>query len=293
MRITHGKVAAITGAGSGIGRALALALAQRGCSLALGDIDSARLQETVHMAEALGAPVAAGVLDVSDRIAVFAWAEQCHAAHGNVNMIFNNAGVALSAMAESTRPEDFEWLMGINFWGVVNGTQAFMPLLRASGDGHVINISSLFGIMAMPANAAYNASKFAVRGFTEALRMELDMEGGPVSATCVHPGGVGTNIAMSARVDPALLARVGGDLQKHRERTTKMLQVTTPESAAQQILRGVEANAPRVLVGPDARKMDFWTRLLGAGYQKLVVKEVLKRRAQMAAEHSAEKVAGA
>ena len=286
MRITQGKVAAITGAGSGIGRALAMALARRGCSLALSDIDSVRLRETAGMAEVLGVRVTADALDVSDRDALFAWAEQCRAAHGGVNMIFNNAGVALSAMAESTSPVDFEWLMGINFWGVVHGTQAFMPHLRASGDGHVINISSLFGIMAMPSQSAYNASKFAVRGYTEALRMELDMEGAPVSATCIHPGGVGTNIAMAARIDPALLARIGGDIDKHRARTTKMLQVTTPDSAAQQILRGVETNARRVLVGPDARKMDFWTRLLGAGYQKLVMKEALKRRAQMADEQS-------
>ena len=286
MRITQGKVAAITGAGSGIGRALAMALARRGCSLALSDIDSARLRDTAGMAEVLGVRVTADVLDVSDRDALFAWAERCRAAHGGVNMIFNNTGVALSAMAESTSPVDFEWLMGINFWGVVHGTQAFMPHLRASGDGHVINISSLFGIMAMPSQSAYNASKFAVRGYTEALRMELDMERAPVSATCVHPGGVGTNIAMAARIDPALLARIGGDIDKHRARTTQMLQVTTPDSAAQQILRGVEKNARRVLVGPDARKMDFWTRLLGAAYQKLVVKEALKRRAQMADEQA-------
>jgi short-subunit dehydrogenase len=183
-------------------------------------------------------------------------------------------------MADSTHPADFEWLMGINFWGVVHGTQAFLPHLRASGDGHVINISSLFGLMAMPTQSAYNASKFAVRGYTEALRMELELAGDAVSATCVHPGGVGTNIAMAARIDDAVLRGSGMDAQQHRERASKMIQVTTPDSAAEQILRGIERNARRVLVGPDAWQMDFFTRLLGAGYQQLVLKRFRKMRAQ-------------
>ncbi|MRD46355.1 SDR family oxidoreductase [Caenimonas koreensis] len=287
MKITKAKVAAITGAGSGIGRALALELARRGCALALADINAARVQETASMAQALGAKAAADVLDVADRAAFIAWASKTRDAFGNVHMIFNNAGVALSASAEHTTPADFEWLMGINFWGVINGTQAFLPHLRASGQGHIVNISSLFGIMAMPGSSAYNASKFAVRGYTEALRMELELEGAPVSVTCVHPGGVGTNIARAARMDPAMVAKNGGDEQRQREFMSKLLQVTTPESAALQILRGVERNAPRVLVGPDARFMDIVTRLLGPGYRKLVMHKVRRIRAQMSSPASA------
>jgi NAD(P)-dependent dehydrogenase (short-subunit alcohol dehydrogenase family) len=279
MKNFQGKVAAITGAGSGIGRALAIDLARRGCALALADIDTQGLAQTQSLAQAQGVRVTAATVDVAQRQAMFDWAAQCRAEHGKVNLVFNNAGVALTAFAESTTPADFDWLMGINFWGVVHGTQAFMPHLRASGEGHVINVSSLFGIMAMPTQAAYNASKFAVRGFTEALRMELELEGAPVSATCVHPGGIATHIALAGRVDPAIVHVSGMDAQAHRERGHKMIQVTTPESAARQILTGVERNARRVLVGPDAKWMDFWTRLLGSSYQPLVLRRVRKIRA--------------
>jgi NADP-dependent 3-hydroxy acid dehydrogenase YdfG len=274
MNDLKGKVAAITGAGSGIGRALALELAGRGCHLALSDIDGERLAQTAQEAQGPAIQVSTAVVDVADRAAVFAWAEACRATHGKVNLIFNNAGVALSSPAEATQPADFEWLMGINFWGVIHGTQAFMPHLRASGEGHVINISSVFGIIAMPTQSAYNAAKFGVRGFTEALRMELELEGGPVSATCVHPGGVATNIALAGRVDPALERISGVDAQTQRQRAHRMIQVSTPRAAALQIIRGVERKARRVLVGNDARVMDFFARLLGAGYQRLVVNKV-------------------
>jgi short-subunit dehydrogenase len=278
MKISAGAVAAITGAGSGIGRALALNLAGRGCALALGDVDGKGLADTAQLATAAGARVTTAVIDVARREAVFQWAAQCGAEHGRINLLFNNAGVALSSFAESTGPADFEWVMGINFWGVVHGTQAFMPHLRASGAGHVVNISSVFGLMAMPTQSVYNASKFAVRGYTEALRMELELEGGPVSATCVHPGGVATNIALASRVDPAIARLSGIDAQAQRERAHRMIQVTTPESAARQIIAGVERNARRVLVGPDARLLDFWTRLLGPAYQMLVLRQVRKMR---------------
>jgi short-subunit dehydrogenase len=279
MKNVRGKVAAITGAGSGIGRALAVELARRGCSVALSDVDAQGLAQTAGLAEAAGARVGTAIVDVAQRDAVFAWAARCRADHGQVNLVFNNAGVALTSLAESTQPADFEWLMGINFWGVVHGTQAFMPHLRASGDGHVVNISSVFGILAMPTQSAYNAAKFAVRGYTEALRMELELEGAPVSATCVHPGGVATNIAMAQRVDPAIERLSGLDARGHRERAHRLIQVTTAESAARQILAGVERNARRVLVGPDARRMDILGRLLGPAYQALVLRQVRKLRA--------------
>jgi NAD(P)-dependent dehydrogenase (short-subunit alcohol dehydrogenase family) len=280
MKNFQGKVAAITGAGSGIGRALAIDLGRRGCALALADLDAQRLAETQSLAQAEGAHVTTAKLDVADRQAMLDWAAQCRAEHGKVNLVFNNAGVALTSFAETTALSDFEWLMGINFWGVVHGTQAFMPHLRASGEGHVVNISSLFGIMAMPTQSAYNASKFAVRGFTEALRMELDLADAPVSATCVHPGGIATNIAMAGRIDPAVERVSGMDAQAQRERGHKMIQVTTPQSAARQILAGVRRNARRVVVGPDAKLMDLWTRLLGSWYQPLVLRGVRRLRSK-------------
>jgi NAD(P)-dependent dehydrogenase (short-subunit alcohol dehydrogenase family) len=186
-----------------MGRTLALELARRGCHLALSDVNEPGLAETAQMAGKLGVKVTTTKLNVADRDAVFAWADQVVADHGKVNLIFNNAGVALGAFAETASRKDFEWIMGINFWGVVWGTQAFLPHLRKAGEGHIVNTSSLFGLMAVPTQGCYNASKFAVRGFTEALRQELDMEKCGVSATCVHPGGIRTNIAPSRRTSAA------------------------------------------------------------------------------------------
>jgi NAD(P)-dependent dehydrogenase (short-subunit alcohol dehydrogenase family) len=273
-----GRVAAITGAGSGIGRALALALAREGARLALSDVDEAGLSETARDVAALGAACTTARVDVADRDAVFAWAEGCVREHGQVNVAINNAGVALAAPAESTRREDFDWLMGINFWGVVHGTQAFLPHLRASGEGHLVNLSSVFGLVAMPTQAAYNASKFAVRGYTEALRMELELEGARVGVTCVHPGGVATAIARSQRIDPAITRMTGEDIERFRARSDRLIHRTTPEAAARQILAGVRRNARRVLVGPDARVLDIMARLLGAGYQRLVIRQALRLR---------------
>jgi short-subunit dehydrogenase len=224
--------------------------------------------------------VTTAVLDTAQREAVQAWADASAAAHGHVNLVFNNAGVALSALLEDVKPADFEWLMGINFWGVVWGTQAFLPHLRASGDGHVINLSSLFGILAMPLNGTYNASKFAVRGYTEALRMELEITGAPVSATCVHPGGVRTSIARSARVDASTERITGPDVASARAQADRTLNTTTPESAALQILRAVERNQRRVLVGPDAKIADKFVRLFGTRYQALLVGMMRRRMAR-------------
>ncbi|MES2632134.1 MAG: SDR family NAD(P)-dependent oxidoreductase [Pseudomonadota bacterium] len=274
MKIRAGMVAAITGAGSGIGLALALELARRGCVLALSDIDNDRLEQAAVQVRALGASATTTQLDVADRDAVFAWAADTVQAHGRVNMIFNNAGVALTAMAETTQPDDFKWLMGINFWGVVHGTQAFLPRLRTTGEGHIVNISSVFGLVAAPTQGAYNASKFAVRGFTEALRMELELEGQMLSATCIHPGGVATNIALSGRVHKGFVRSSGIRAQAHRDLGHSLIQVTTPESAARQIIAGVERNAARVVVGSDARIMDWCVRIFGSGYRWLVLKKV-------------------
>jgi NAD(P)-dependent dehydrogenase (short-subunit alcohol dehydrogenase family) len=278
MKEFRNKGAAITGAGSGIGRALALALAGEGARLALSDIDPQGLAETARLVEAAGASCTATQVDVADRAAVFAWAEASRQAHGQVNLVFNNAGVALAALAETVRIEDFTWLMGINFWGVVHGTQAFLPLLRASGEGHVVNISSIFGMIAMPTQSAYNASKFAVRGYTEALRMELAIEGATIGVTCVHPGGIATRIVRSQRI-AADISRLGGqDAETFRSQAEKMIQTTTPQAAARQILAGVRRNASRVLVGPDAKATDIMARLLGSGYQRLLVRRAERMR---------------
>ena len=276
MKSFQNKVAAITGAASGMGRTLAIELARRGCHLALSDVNETELVKTAELAGKHGVKVTVTKLDVAKREAVFAWADQVVRDHGKVNLIFNNAGVALTANVESVKIADFEWIMGINFWGVVYGTQAFLPHLKASGDGHIVNTSSLFGLMAVPTQGTYNASKFAVRGYTEALRMELEMEGACVSATCVHPGGIATNIAMAGKIDESVTAKTGVSEADHKRAANKLINVTTAESAALQILKAVERNERRVLVGPDARFLDKVVRLLGSSYQVLVMRQVRK-----------------
>jgi butyryl-CoA dehydrogenase len=270
MRTFDGRVAAITGAGSGIGRALANNLARQGASLSLCDIDEEGLAETVSQCEGRGIKVTTQRVDVADRAAVEAWAEQTVGDHGKANLIINNAGVALGATIDAMSYEDFEWLMNINFWGVVYGTKAFLPHLKASGEGHVVNLSSVFGLISVPSQAAYNAAKFAVRGFTDTLRMELDIEGANVSCTTIHPGGIKTNIARNARMDPSL-ADVAGDPEKARKDFERMF-ITSPEKAARQILTAVQRDRRRALIGPDAKVIDFISRLPSTMYQTVMAK---------------------
>ena len=276
MKSFKDKVAAITGAASGMGRTLALELARRGCNLALSDVNETELVKTAEMAGKFGVRVTVQKLDVAKREAVYDWAEQVVRDHGKVNLIFNNAGVALTTTLEHVKISDFEWIMGINFWGVVYGTQAFLPHLKASGDGHIINTSSLFGLMAVPTQGTYNATKFAVRGYTEALRMELEMAGDKVSATCVHPGGIATNIAMAGKVDPIMEKLTGTTEEQQKRRANKLINVTTAESAALQILSAVEKNERRVLVGNDAKMLDKVVRICGSAYQVLVMRQLRK-----------------
>ncbi len=276
MKSFQNKVAAITGAASGMGRTLAVELARRGCHLALSDVNETELLKTAELASKHGVKVTTAKLDVAQRDAVYSWADQVVHDHGRVNLIFNNAGVALTVNVESVKISDFEWIMGINFWGVVHGTQAFLPHLKSSGEGHIVNTSSLFGLMAVPTQGTYNATKFAVRGYTEALRMELELEGACVSATCVHPGGIATNIALAGKIDDSVTAQTGLSEADHKRAANKLINVTTAEAAALQILKAVEANARRVLVGPDARFLDKMVRLLGSSYQVLVLRQMRK-----------------
>lgn len=272
MTYFSGRVAAITGASSGIGRALAEALAAEGCALALSDVDAEGLAETRVACESQGVRVSAATVDVSDREAMHAWADACAETHGAVHAIFNNAGVALASSVESLSYEDLEWIFGINFWGVVHGTKAFLPHLRESGRGDVVNISSVFGMIAVPSQGAYNATKFAVRGYTEALRQELQMEGAPVRASVVCPGGIQTNIARSARM------RLGGSEATHARRAKAFERgfITPPAGAATTILRGVSRGRARILIGPDARIIDALVRALPSGYAR-VTRSMAKR----------------
>jgi len=267
MKDFKNKVAAITGAGSGMGRSLAVLLASRGCHVALSDINETGLAETVKLLNGTGVKVTSQKLDVSDKDAVFAWADQVARDHGKVNLIFNNAGVALGSAVDGGSYEDLEWIMNINFWGVVHGTKAFLPYLKDSGEGHVINTSSVFGLMGVPSQSAYNASKFAVRGFTEALRQELEMAKVNVSATSVHPGGIKTNIAKAARMDTSV-NKLG--LSTNSTEKFEKLFSTTADEAAAVIIKGVEKNARRVLIGKDAVAIDLMVRLFPSAYQKLV-----------------------
>ena len=264
MRDYTGRIAVITGAGSGIGRALALELAARGAVLALSDIDAAAAERTADQCRATGATARSWRVDVADRDAVFAHAQDVVHAFGAVHLVVNNAGVALHGLVRELEHDDLRWLMEINLWGVVHGTQAFLPHLVSSGDGQLANVSSVFGLIAVPRQAAYNAAKFAVRGFTEALQQEMRLEGLPVAVSCVHPGGIRTAIAQHARVS-------GAADRAELERAFARLARTSPEQAARTIVRGLERDRARILVGPDAWVLAALPRLLGARYAALTI----------------------
>jgi NAD(P)-dependent dehydrogenase (short-subunit alcohol dehydrogenase family) len=262
----QGRTAVITGAASGIGRGTALALAKRGCGLAICDLNEDGLAETAALVEKQGVKVTRHRLDVADREAVAALPAAVLAAHGRVDLLFNNAGVAIGGTFEQVAEEDFDWLMEINFHAVVRMTRAFLPLLRSSDSARIVNVSSIFGIISPPGQTAYCASKFAVRAFSESLRRELEAEGAKIGVTVVHPGGVNTSIAKNAR-PPRGANDI--DLEAQKARFEKFLRMP-PEKAGEIIVSGVERERPRVLVGGDARFMALVERLAPVGYWKIL-----------------------
>ena len=265
MKTLDDKVAVITGAGSGIGRALALNLAGKGSLLALSDVDEAGLAETVSLVERAGVTkVRSDRLDVADRDAFSRYALDVVEDFGRVNVVVNNAGVALAGDLTDLEYPDMDWIIGINFWGVVHGTKEFLPHVIASGDGHVVNLSSLFGLVSMPGQSMYNASKYAVRGMTEALREEMLIAKHPVGVTAVHPGGIKTAIARNSRVSAKENQAATADF------FDKKLAKMTPERAAEIIVRGILKNKARVLVGLDAHAIHTAAKLAGSRYQDVV-----------------------
>ena len=254
------QIALITGAGSGIGRALAIALAGRGMHLALADIDETGLAETARLAAKPGRRVTCHRLDVADREAVAALPAAVKEAHGELDLLVNNAGVALGGTFEQVSEQDFDWLFTINFFGVVTMTRAFLPLLRRSEAARIVNVSSIFGIIATPGQTAYTASKFAVRGFSESLRQEL--AGTRVGVTTVHPGGIATSIAASARIPAGVPADEAEREKRHFAAALKM----PPERAAAVIIAGIAKDRPRIIVGNDAKIASAVERLTPVGY---------------------------
>jgi butyryl-CoA dehydrogenase len=233
------------------------------------------MAETVAMCEGAGVKVTTCELDVADREAVFAWADRVVEEHGKVNLIFNNAGVALGATVDEVEYHDFEWLMDINFWGVVHGTKAFLPHLETSGEGHVVNLSSVFGLLSIPTQSAYNAAKFGVRGFTDALRIELEIEDRGVSATTIHPGGIATNIAHRARLSDSLAALSDGRADGPGDFNKAL--TMPPEKAARLILAAVSKNRRRALIGTDAKVLDLLSRLPAGVSQRLLITAAKRR----------------
>jgi short-subunit dehydrogenase len=280
MTVIRGSTAAITGAANGIGRSLAIELAARGCNLALADRDGATLQTIASEIETLHSrKVTTHIFDVSDAPAIEAFAKEAISAHPTLNILVNNAGVALMGTFAEIDLSQMEWLININFWGVVRGTRAFLPHLSLQREAHIVNLSSIFGIVAPPGQCSYAAAKFAVRGFSESLRHELQAAKSPVRLSVVHPGGIATHIARNSRI---------GSGMTDNERRAKSIErfeaaaKTTPRQAALRIIKGIENDEPRILIGGDARMLDLLQRFRPASYWK-----VLSRRMQKAAAKAA------
>ena len=265
MSLHSNSVAVITGAASGIGRALAVKLAEEKIAgIAISDVNEAGLAETGEMVAALGVPVSTHVVDVSKLAEVQRLADETIAKHGRVTHLVNNAGVGVIGTFDQLSIEDFEWLMAINFWGVVYGCKVFLPLLKVEDSAHIVNISSVFGLIGPPEQTAYVASKFAVRGFSESLRHEL--EGTNISVSSVHPGGIKTNIVRNSRVGAETPESWKQQGAKFFDRVAK----TTAETAAEVIIKGIKNGAPKILIGKDARAINLISRLFPTGYLKVL-----------------------
>ncbi len=282
MTTINGSAAAVTGAASGIGRALALELAARGCDLALADRDEAGLQsvaaeisktDSAKTDSAKTRKISTHRVDVGEPSQIAEFAEAASAAHPKLNIVINNAGVALLGQFNEIEQAQMDWLFNINFWGTVHGTRAFLPILSKQREAHIVNLSSIFGIIAPPGQTAYCAAKFAVRGFSESLRHELAMAGSPVRLSVVHPGGVATNIARNSRTGAGV-----ADNARRAQSIDRFDAVakTTPAVAAQRIILGIEKNQPRILIGNDARFMDLLQRFRPATYWAVLAKRLEK-----------------
>lgn len=280
MTAIDGAAVLVTGAANGIGKALATALARRGSDVALADRDEPGIRALAQQLTASGATgkITHTRVDIASPSEIEAMAATVLSAHPRLNIVINNAGVALFGQFHETSPADMDWLMGINFWGVVNVTRAFLPHLEQQPAGHIVNLSSIFGIIAPPGQTAYSAAKFAVRGFSEALRHELDQRSSTIHLSVVHPGGIATGIARNARV--------GAHMTDNARRSESIdrfeaIAQTTPDEAARVILAGIEANKPRILIGSDARRLDIVQRLLPGTYWGLLKKQLEKAAARM------------
>jgi short-subunit dehydrogenase len=274
MTAIRGAAAAVTGAASGIGRALALELAARGCDLALADRDDAGLATVVaEINRSSQQNVTMYRVDVGEPQQIQNFAQAAITDHPGLNIVINNAGVALMGQFDEIDQAQMDWLMNINFWGVVHGTRAFLPHLKGQREAHIVNLSSIFGIIAPPGQTAYAAAKFAVRGFSEALRHELAMAASPVRLSVVHPGGVATNIARNSRTGSGMT-----DNARRAESIERFEAVarTSPKDAALRIIKGIENNQPRILIGNDARLMDLLQRLLPATYWAVLARRIAK-----------------
>jgi short-subunit dehydrogenase len=275
MTAINGSAAAVTGAASGIGRALALELAARGCDLALADRDEGGLQQVAaEIGKAGGRKVTTHRVDVADVKQIQDFATAATSAHPGLNIVVNNAGVALLGNFDEVEQAQMDWLFNINFWGVVHATRAFLPHLSRQPAAHIVNLSSIFGIIAPPGQTAYSAAKFAVRGFSESLRHELAMTKSPVRLSVVHPGGIATNIVHNSRTGTGITdnARRAQSIERF-----EAMAINTPAVAAQRIITGIENNAPRILIGGDAKFMDLLQRLLPGTYWSVMAKKLEKR----------------
>lgn len=266
MRNLKDKVAVITGAASGIGKSLSARLADEGCHLALADIDSKGLLE---VAEAIGngcVRIMTDIVNVADRDQMYRFAEKVASEHGRVDIVINNAGVALRGTLEEVSDEEFEWLMGVNFWGVVYGSRAFLSYLKQQAEANLVNISSVHGLFTNPGVGPYCSSKFGVRGFTMALGQEL--KDTSVKVSCVHPGGIKTNIVLNSR-DAASAIPEKSREEAHQD-FDKIIARTSADKAAKKIIKGIKKNKPRILIGSDAYVFDMMTRIFPVYWQKFM-----------------------